>query len=92
MEETYVLGDPVHITTLPTLDVHANEVKASHGATIQRLDPEKKFYLASKGITDLEGTRLMISGALERMFSSFNHEPFYQALQEHYLERILSHL
>ncbi|MBP7848546.1 SufD family Fe-S cluster assembly protein [Patescibacteria group bacterium] len=48
MEETILLGEDIQIRTLPMLDVQSSDVKASHGATIQRLDEEKLFYLTSK--------------------------------------------
>jgi len=43
-----LLGKNIQIKTLPMLDIQSNDVKASHGATIQRLDEEKLFYLTSK--------------------------------------------
>ncbi|NOZ45140.1 MAG: SufD family Fe-S cluster assembly protein [bacterium] len=35
MEENIILGPHIHIKTLPILDIHSNDVQASHGAKIQ---------------------------------------------------------
>lgn len=58
-EENLVLGDHVSIKTLPMLDVRTNDVKASHGATIDRLDEQKLFYMTAKGIARHDAIRLL---------------------------------
>ena len=45
-----LLSDNAEIDTQPVLQIHADEVKAAHGATIGRLDPTSLFYLRSRGI------------------------------------------
>jgi Fe-S cluster assembly protein SufD len=45
-----LLSDNAEIDTQPVLQIHADEVKAAHGATIGRLDPTALFYLRSRGI------------------------------------------
>ena len=45
-----LLSDSAEIDTQPALQIHADEVKAAHGATIGRLDPTSLFYLRSRGI------------------------------------------
>ncbi len=48
LEENIILGERVQIKTLPMLDVRSNDVSASHGARIEKLDAKKLFYLESK--------------------------------------------
>lgn len=48
LEENIILGERVQISTLPMLDVRSNDVSASHGARIEKLDVKKLFYLESK--------------------------------------------
>ena len=69
LEENIVLGKKVKIHTLPQLDVRSNDVAASHGARIEKLDEKKLFYLQSKGISPAESKRLMIEGFVETMFA-----------------------
>ena len=61
LEENIILGDRVHIKTLPMLDVHSSDVSASHGARIERLDEKKLFYLQSRGLDATQAKELMIS-------------------------------
>jgi Fe-S cluster assembly scaffold protein SufB len=49
--------------------VRSNDVAASHGARIEKLDEKKLFYLQSKGISEQDSKRLMIEGFVETMFS-----------------------
>jgi Fe-S cluster assembly scaffold protein SufB len=43
-----MLGNNVTIKNAPLLDVHSHEVQASHGATIDRINDAKLFYLMAK--------------------------------------------
>ncbi|HEX3845780.1 MAG TPA: Fe-S cluster assembly protein SufD [Steroidobacteraceae bacterium] len=45
-----LLSPHAEIDTRPQLEIHADEVKASHGATTGRLDPDMLFYLLSRGL------------------------------------------
>jgi Fe-S cluster assembly protein SufD len=45
-----LLSDEAHINTKPQLEIFANDVKCSHGATTGQLDEEALFYLQSRGI------------------------------------------
>ena len=42
------------------LEIHADEVKASHGATIGQLDERALFYLRSRGLPEVEARRLLV--------------------------------
>ncbi len=45
-----LLSDSAEIDSQPVLEIHADEVKAAHGATVGRLDPTALFYLQSRGL------------------------------------------
>jgi Fe-S cluster assembly protein SufD len=45
-----LLSAQAEIDTRPQLEIHADEVKAAHGATTGRLDPDMLFYLLSRGL------------------------------------------
>lgn len=61
LEENIILDDDVRIHTIPRLNVASNDVKASHGARIEKLDEKKLFYLMSKGIAKRDAKKLMIA-------------------------------
>lgn len=53
-----LLSDQAKVDTKPQLEIYADDVKCSHGATIGRLDEEEQFYMRSRGIT-LEDARVL---------------------------------
>lgn len=55
-----ILGDEAVVYTRPQLEIHANDVKCTHGATIGRLDEEALFYLRTRGIGKVEARNVMI--------------------------------
>lgn len=57
-----LLSDSAEIDTKPELEIYADDVKCSHGATIGRLDDEALYYLQSRGITAANARKLLIAG------------------------------
>ena len=53
-----LLSDAAKVDTKPQLEIYADDVKCSHGATIGRLNEEEQFYMRSRGIT-LEDAKLL---------------------------------
>ena len=47
--------------TRPQLEIYADDVKCTHGATVGRLDDEALFYLRSRGLSGTEARNLMIA-------------------------------
>ena len=54
-----LLSENAEIDTQPVLEIHADEVKAAHGATVGQLDANALFYLRSRGIPEPEARRLL---------------------------------
>ena len=54
-----LLSDSAEIDTQPVLEIHADEVKAAHGATVGRLDDAVLFYLRSRGIPEHQARALL---------------------------------
>jgi Fe-S cluster assembly protein SufD len=55
-----VLSDGAQVHSKPHLEIFANDVKCSHGATTGRLNPDALFYLRSRGIGEKEAHQLLI--------------------------------
>lgn len=53
-----LLSDDAKVDTKPQLEIYADDVKCSHGATIGRLNVEEQFYMRSRGIT-LEDAKVL---------------------------------
>ena len=54
-----LLSDFATINTKPELEIYADDVKCSHGATVGQIDSEALFYLQSRGIPRIEAKRLL---------------------------------
>ncbi|MBW3554569.1 MAG: Fe-S cluster assembly protein SufD [Gemmatimonadetes bacterium] len=66
-----LLSPDAEAVSLPNLEIEADDVKCSHGATVGQLDEEELFYLLSRGLTRAQAERLVIFGffgeVLERL-------------------------
>lgn len=66
-----VLSDNAQIDTKPQLEIYADDVKCTHGATIGQIEETALFYLRTRGISESEGRRLLLQAfaaeCLERM-------------------------
>ena len=80
-----ILSDQALINTKPELEIFADDVKCSHGATIGQMDEEAKFYLRSRGIADKTATAILI-----RAFSSDVIKSIKIKQIRNYLDELLS--
>lgn len=55
-----LLTDEAKVNTKPFLEIYADNVKCSHGATVGQLDPQAMFYLKSRGICDRSARMLLM--------------------------------
>ncbi len=64
-----ILSDHARSDSLPNLEIQADDVKCSHGATVGQLDAESRFYLMSRGLTREQAERLVVLGFLGEVLS-----------------------
>lgn len=64
VNKNLLLSSKAEVDTKPELEIHADDVKANHGATVGQLDPEHIFYLRSRGLTESEATEFLTHGFL----------------------------
>ena len=55
-----LLSDEAQIDTKPQLEIYADDVKCTHGATIGQIEENALFYLRSRGIAEVEARRLLL--------------------------------
>ena len=75
-----LLSDEAKVDTKPQLEIYADDVKCSHGATIGRLNEEEQFYMRSRGIS-LEDAKVLqmisfIAPVLESIQDEAQRETF----------------
>ena len=54
-----------HIETLPQLEIYADDVKCSHGATVGQMDSEAILYMRQRGLSLVDAKRLQIEGFVD---------------------------
>jgi len=64
MNRALLLSPDAEIDTKPELEIFADDVKCSHGATVGELDTEQLFYLRSRGIPDHEARSILVRAFL----------------------------
>lgn len=66
-----LLSKRARADSLPQLEIEANDLRCTHGATVSQVDEEHVFYLMSRGIPRLDAVRLIVEGffqpSLDRM-------------------------
>lgn len=77
-----LLLDPTaEANTLPGLEILANNVKCSHGATTGNVDPEELFYMMQRGISRREAMKLMVFGFFEEVIEKIDNEELAEGLR-----------
>jgi Fe-S cluster assembly protein SufD len=74
-----ILSRGAEIDTKPELEIYADDVKCSHGASIGQLDEQQLFYLRSRGLDTATARELLIAAFAEAVFTRLPHA----ALQIH---------
>ena len=62
LNRNLLLGSEAKIYADPQLEIYADDVKCSHGATVGRLDEEAVYYMRQRGLSEAQAQRLQISG------------------------------
>lgn len=88
LSRTILLSDGAEIDTKPMLEIYADDVKCSHGATAGALDPDWLHYLRARGIGEIEARRLLVEGFLGEVIDGIE----LPALAQHYRARVAAWL
>jgi len=72
--DNLLLSEGARADSIPGLQIDANDVRASHGATLGRADEEHIFYLQSRGIPRPVAIRMIVEGFFASVFNRMNQE------------------
>lgn len=86
-----LLSSDAEIDTQPVLVIHADEVKAAHGATVGQLDPTALFYLRSRGLPEPQARALLTGGFCREVVNTIA-DATTRTLAEATLDRALARL
>jgi Fe-S cluster assembly protein SufD len=77
-----ILSNAAEVDTKPQLEIWADDVRCSHGATIGRLDPEALFYLRSRGLGEAAARDLLTRGFAAEVLQRIGSEALANAATE----------
>jgi Fe-S cluster assembly protein SufD len=75
-----MLSPTTHAVPIPGLEILANDVRCTHGATVGRVDREQLFYLQSRGLPRFEAERLIVRGFFQEILDRIELEPVREAV------------
>ena len=86
-----VLSDEAVIDTKPELQIHADDVRCTHGATIGQLDAESLFYLRARGIGKREARSLLIYAFAQDIIDRIQVPALRDTLERKLFEKLHEH-
>jgi Fe-S cluster assembly protein SufD len=75
-----LLSPEAHADSIPGLEIMANDVRCTHGATLGRVNREELFYLMARGLSRAEAERLIVRGFFQDVLDRIQLEPVRDAL------------
>ena len=80
LSRTLLLSPRAEIDTKPELEIYADDVKCSHGATAGEPEADQLFYLRSRGLDRRTALALIVEGFMGELLEEIGHEPVRAAL------------
>ena len=77
-----MLSEKAHADSIPGLEILANDVRCTHGATLGQVDREQLFYLMSRGLSRGEAERIVVRGFFQDILDRIKLEPVRETLSE----------
>ncbi|KAF3362183.1 hypothetical protein PHSC3_001248 [Chlamydiales bacterium STE3] len=79
LNNNLILSDLATAESKPNLEIFADDVKASHGATVGQLDENQLFYLKTRGLSSAEAKKLLVLGFCNEIIEKI---PIFSLLQD----------
>jgi Fe-S cluster assembly protein SufD len=83
-----VLEEGARADSIPGLEILADDVRCTHGATVGRLEAEPLFYLRSRGIPEAEAARILVEGFFDPIMQRIPFEGVRQRFQQAISEKM----
>ena len=77
-----LLSDSAHADSIPGLEIMANDVRCTHGATLGKVNRDELFYLMARGLSRAEAERLIVRGFFQDVLDRIELEPVREALAD----------
>jgi Fe-S cluster assembly protein SufD len=79
-DDNLMLSDGARADSIPGLEIEADDVRCTHGATAGRVDDSQIFYAQSRGLTRKEAIRMIVAGFFQQVFDRIEIESVREAL------------
>jgi Fe-S cluster assembly protein SufD len=86
--QVLLLSEDATINTKPQLEIFADDVKCTHGATVGQLAAEQLFYLRARGIGQAEAEAMLIHAFASDIVERIDLEPLRDQLEQYLLSRL----
>ncbi len=80
LQENILLHPSARIKALPKLDIHSNDVQASHGSKVHTIDDTKLFYMQARWLSNQESKKMYIQWYIQNMFDKI------PGIDEHFVQ------
>jgi Fe-S cluster assembly protein SufD len=77
-----LLSEKAHADSIPGLEILANDVRCTHGATLSQVDRDQLFYAMARGLSRADAERLIVRGFFQDILDRIDLEPVREALAE----------
>lgn len=82
LNKNLLLSETAQADTKPELEIYADDVKCSHGATVGEIDDDALFYMRARGIGDDEARRLLVEAFVGEIVDRVSNEPIRAHLRQ----------
>ncbi|MCF8495635.1 MAG: Fe-S cluster assembly protein SufD [Alphaproteobacteria bacterium] len=82
LSNALLLSEKAEMDTKPELEIYADDVKCSHGATTGRLNDESLFYLRARGLSEAQARALLIQAFADEVADKISDEPVRMAVKD----------
>jgi Fe-S cluster assembly protein SufD len=83
-----VLSDSARADSIPGLEILADDVRCTHGATVGKIDPDEVFYLQSRGLPTDIAERIIVEGFFDPIMQRIPFERVRERFQQAILEKM----
>jgi Fe-S cluster assembly protein SufD len=77
-----ILSEHAKARTLPNLEIEADDVRCSHGASVGQVDAAQLFYLMSRGLSRMQAERLLVFGFFDEVLRRIPVEGVRKRIRE----------
>ena len=82
LHKALLLNDNAEVNCKPELEIYADDVKCSHGATSGNIDEEQLFYMRSRGISEDDARQILVEAFLDNVLMRASSETIKTWLKE----------